>query len=265
MKILVPIKQVVTLDEDFEFTPDNRDVDHDFHIYDLNEWDDYSLEEALLIKESNDSPIEIIVCTVGNEYADESLRKCLAKGADRAIRVWSNELKNTDSIGIARIIAHIARREEPQLILTGVQSSDFAHSTTGVATAGILGWPYAAVVNRFEPDHDFTKASILRELEGGLEEAMNIDLPAVITIQVGINKPRYASLRGIKQAQSIPIEEATPDSLGMIDSEIGESGSASIIKKMFIPEKLSTAIIIEGTPAQQASKLAKIINDFKGV
>ena len=147
MKILVAVKQVAALDEDFAIREDGRDIDPDFLIRDLNEWDDFSLEEAVKIKEAAAEPVEVIAVSVGSDEVDESLRKCLAKGADRAIRVWDAAIEGSDSIAIARVLAAVAKREAPQMLFAGVQSSDHAFASTGIATAALLGWPHAAVVS----------------------------------------------------------------------------------------------------------------------
>ena len=119
MKILVAVKQVAALDEDFEISSDGRDVDPDFLIRDLNEWDDFSLEEAVKIKEASAEPVEVTVVSVGPEEVDESLRKCLAKGADRALRVWDEAVRGSDPIAIARILAAVAKREAPDMLFAG--------------------------------------------------------------------------------------------------------------------------------------------------
>ena len=137
MKILVTIKQVTSLDEDFELRDDGRDVEADFHVFDLNEWDHYALEEAMRLKEAAVGDIEVVVATIGPNSADDELRKCLAKGADRAIRVWSDELAEADPIGIARVLAALARKEAPDMIFAGVQASDHAYGATGMALAGL--------------------------------------------------------------------------------------------------------------------------------
>ena len=138
---------MAALDEDFEIRADGRDVDPDFLIRDLNEWDDFSLEEAVKIKEAAALPVEVVVVSVGADEADESLRKCLAKGADRAIRVWDPAIEGSDSIAIARVLAAVAKREAPDMLFAGVQSSDQSFASTGIAAAGLLGWPHAAVVS----------------------------------------------------------------------------------------------------------------------
>jgi electron transfer flavoprotein beta subunit len=263
MKLLVAVKQVAALDEDFEIRADGKDVEPDFLIRDVNEWDEYSLEEALRIKEAATSPVEVVVASVGPEDADEALRKCLAKGADRAIRVWDEAIEGSDSIAIARIIAAVARKEAPEMLFTGVQSSDHAFASTGVATAGFLDWPHAAVVANLTYTPGGSTAVFRRELEGGLLHEMEIECPAVLTIQLGINTPRYASLRSIKQAAAKPIEVLSLEDLGLAEADVGESGSLSRIRRMYIPDK-GRAEMIEGAVEEQAARLAQIIKDLVG-
>jgi electron transfer flavoprotein beta subunit len=264
MKILVAVKQVAALDEDFEIRPDGRDVDAQFLIRDLNEWDDFSLEEAVRIKEASGEPVEVVVMSVGPEDADESLRKCLAKGADRAIRVWDDAVEGSDPIAIARILAAVARTEAPDMLFAGVQSSDHGFATTGIATAGLLGWPHGAVVSSLSYAPGAKSAVFRRELEGGLLHEVELQCPAVLTIQAGINTPRYASLRSIKQAAARPIDLKAPADFGLGAGDIGEAGSLSRVRRMYIPEK-GRAQLIEGSPAEQAKRLAEIIREFKGV
>jgi electron transfer flavoprotein beta subunit len=263
MKILVAVKQVAALDEDFEIRADGRDVDPEFLIRDLNEWDDFSLEEAVKIKESAAAPVEVAVVSVGPEEVDESLRKCLAKGADRAIRVWDAAIEGSDSIAIARILAAVAKREAPQMLLAGVQSSDQSFASTGIATAAFLGWPHAAVVSALTYTPGAPSAVFRRELEGGLLHEVEIQCPAVLTIQLGINTPRYASLRSIKQAAAKPIESLHLADLGMTGNDVGALGSLSRVRRMYVPDK-GRAQLIEGDAAQQALRLAEIIREFKG-
>jgi electron transfer flavoprotein beta subunit len=263
MKILVAVKQVAALDEDFEIREDGRDIEPDFLIRDLNEWDDYSLEEAVKIKEASAEPVEVVAVSVGSDEADESLRKCLAKGADRAIRIWDAAIEGSDSIAVARVLAAVAKREAPQMLFAGVQSSDQSFASTGVATAALLGWPHAAVVSTLSYAPGAKTAVLRRELEGGVLHEVEIACPAVLTIQLGINTPRYASLRSIKQAAAKPIELLSLADVGLAASDVGESGSASRVRRMYVPDK-ERAQLIEGNVAQQAARLAEIIREFKG-
>lgn len=263
MKILVAVKQVAALDEDFEIRADGKDVEEDFLIYDLNEWDDFSLEEAMKIKESSDIEVEVVVVSVGPERVDESLRKCLAKGADRAIRVWDDAIEGSDAITIGRILAAVAKKEAPNMVFAGVQSSDQSYASTGISTAAYLNWPHAAVVADLQYQSGANKAIIRRELEGGMLQEVEINCPSVLTIQLGINKPRYASLRGIKQAAAKPIEEVTLADIGLSADDVGADSSMSRVRRMYIPEK-GRAQMIEGTLAEQAAKIIQIINEFRG-
>jgi electron transfer flavoprotein beta subunit len=263
MKLLVAVKQVAALDEDFEIRADGRDVHADFLLRDLNEWDDYSLEEAVKIKEAATTPVEVVAVCVAPDDADEALRKCLAKGADRAVRVWDETIAGSDSIAIARTIAGVARREKPDLLFAGVQSADHAFASTGIAVAAFLDWPHAAVITHLAYTPGSAHAVLRRELEGGVLHEMRIDCPAVLTIQLGINTPRYASLRSIKQAAAKPIEVLTHEDLGIADSEVGEGGSLSRVRRMYVPEK-GRAQMIEGSVEEQAARLAQLIKERAG-
>jgi len=263
MKILVAVKQVAVLDEDFTIRDDGRDVDAEFLIRDLNEWDDFSLEEAVKIKEAATDPVEVIAFSVGPEEVVESLRKCLAKGADRAIRVWDAAIEGSDPIAIARIMAAVTKREAPAMLFAGVQSSDQAFAATGIATAAFLDWPHAAVVSQLGYAPGAKSATFRRELEGGLLQEAEIQCPAVLTIQLGINTPRYASLRSIKQAAAKPIELLSLTELGLVAGDVGEAGSRSRVRRLYMPDK-GRAELIAGDAAQQAQRLAEIIREFKG-
>lgn len=260
MKILAMVKQVAFLDDEFEMRDDGRDVEEDYFEKDLNEFDHFSVEEALLIKEAAGDDAEVVVVTVGDEDADDVLRTALAKGADRGIRVWDDALADADGISIAKVLAKVVEREKPDMVFTGAQSADFGSAVTGMALAGILGWPHAAVVCNLEYGRDAKTATLRRELEGGLEEVMTIRCPAVLSIQLGINEPRYASLRGIKQAKQKQVDELSLDDL---DLDAAAVAPASRVRRMYAPEK-GQAELITGSPAEQAARLAEIIKELRG-
>lgn len=263
MKILVPVKQVEILDEDFDIRDDERGIDPDCIEHELNEWDEFSWETALQIVENNDGKVEAVPLTIGPDDADDALRQCLAKGGERAIRIWDDQVEGSDSIAIARLIAAAATRENAQLILAGTQSTDHGHGQTGIATAAILGWPHVAVVSALDYTAGSDTAIVRRELEGGVEEEIEIPLPAVLTIQLGINEPRYASLRGIKQAKAKQVDVLSPADLGVADDQIGEAGSSARIRRMYVPER-GKAELITGTPAEQAKRILDIVSELKG-
>jgi len=263
MKILVPVKQVATLDEDFEVREDGKDVDSDYIDYELNEWDDYSWEEALRLMENSDGVVEIIPVTVGPEEAEDGLRQCLAKGGERGIRVWDDAMEGSDPMAIARVLAKVAEKEGADMVFTGTLASDHGFAQTGVSLAASLGWPQIAVVCHVDYTPGAQTAKVRRELEGGLEEEVSVQCPAVLAIQLGINEPRYASLRGIKKAKTKPIEVLSHQDLGLGDDEVGEAGSLSRVRRMVIPEK-GQAELIEGTAAEQAQRIAEIVKELKG-
>jgi len=262
MKILICVKQVLNLDDEFELREDGLDVDRDYCNRDLNEWDDYALEEALRIKERSGDAVEVVAVTVGAEETSEQLRKCLAKGADRGVRVWDDFLEACDGMMVAHTLAGVVRHEQPGLVLTGVQGADHGHAQTGAALAAIVGWPWAGVVRALDYSAGASAARVRRELEGGLEENVSIQCPAVLTIQVGINTPRYASLRGIKQAASKPIDTPSLADLGL-DSALLASTRASRVRRMYVPEK-ARAEMIEGAASAQAARLAALIKEIRG-
>lgn len=263
MKILVPVKQVEILDEDFGIRDDGRDVDPDSVEYERDEWDDYSWETALQLAEKHEGAIEAIPMTVGPEDAEEGLRKCLARGGERGIRVWDDAAEGSDPTARARLTAAVAKRENAKLVFAGTRSTGHGHGQTGIATAAIPGWPHVAVVSGFDCTPGAGTAVVRRELEGGVEEEIEIRLPAVPTIQPGINEPRYASLRGIKRAKAKPVEVIAPQDPGIGADRTGKAGSAARIRRLYIPDR-GKAELIGGTPAEQAKRLPDIVNELRG-
>lgn len=263
MKIMVAVKRVAALDEDFEINDDGRDVDRDFIDWDLNEWDDYSLETAVQAREAAGGGVEVIAVTVDDDDGDDVLRKCVAKGADRIVRVWDETLAGGDQLAVAKVLAAVARREQPDLVLVGTQSSDQANGCTGIALAALLERPHVAVVAGLEMKPGQSTAKAVRELEGGLSQAIEVPLPAVLTIQLGINTPRYASLRGIKQAAAHPLQVVSPDELGIDGGTVGAAGAHSHVRRMYVPEK-GRAEMIGGSSAEQAARVLDIIRQARG-
>ena len=261
MKVLVTVKEVAELADDFEV--EGTEVADRYLEYDLNEWDDYAIEEGVQLSEDGVAD-EVVSVTIGPERADETIRMALAKGADRAVRVWDDALEEPDLLDVeakAKILAAVVEEEEPDLVLTGVQAGDDAFGATGVALADAIGYEWAAVVNSLDLDADEGVAHVRRELEGGVEELTDVDVPAVLTIQTGINEPRYASLRGIRQAQSKEIAPKTLDDLGL-DAAAVESDLT--LTEMYEPESESDAEIFEGSAEESAGKLADVLRE-KGV
>ena len=261
MKILVTVAEVAEVEDDFEV--DGLAVDDRYLTYDLNEWDDYAVEAAVQIQEAGED-VEVVSVTVGPERADETIRMALAKGVDRAIRVWDDDLAGTeylDSATKAEILAAVAEEEDPDLVLTGVQSGDSAFGATGVSLAERIGFEWAAVVNDLDYAAGDDEASVRRELEGGVEELTDVETPAVLTIQTGINDPRYASLRGIRQAQS---KEIAPKKLADLGLDADVTEGAVSLTELYEPETVSDATVYEGSAEETAGQLADLLRD-KGV
>lgn len=259
MKILVTVKEVAEAEDEFEI--DGLDIDERYLEYDLNEWDEYAIEEAVQIKESGED-VEVVSVTIGPERAEETVRMALAKGVDRAIRVWDDDLAAAETVDIATkadILAAVVEEESPDLVFTGVQANDDSFGATGVALAETIGFEWGAVVNALDLDRDAEVAHVHRELEGGIEELTDIQLPAVLTIQTGINEPRYASLRGIRQAQSKPLDVSTLSDLGL-----GEDVLETPVDRtaMYEPESESDATVFEGSPEETAGQLADLLQDM---
>ncbi|MFT4921927.1 MAG: electron transfer flavoprotein beta subunit [Haloarculaceae archaeon] len=257
MKVLVPVKEVASVDDEFEIVDDR--IDEQFITYSLNEWDDYAIEEAVQLSESEDD-VEVVTVTIGSEDSEETIRQGLAKGADRAIRIWDDTIAERQLLDVdtkADMLAAVVEAEEPDLVLSGVQAGDDAFGATGVALARRIDFQWAAVVNDLDLDVDGGVASVHRELEGGLEEVIDVELPAVLTIQTGINEPRYASLRGIRQAQNKPLDEQTLADLGVSMDDAGDL----TLREMTEPESESDAEYFEGEPDEQATELADLIRE----
>ena len=259
MKVLVTIAEIAEVDDDFEIA--GTAIEERYLEYDLNEWDDYAIEEAVQLREEH-GDVEVVGVTIGPQRSEETIRMALAKGVDRSIRIWDDDLESADLLDVetkAEILAAVVAEEEPDIVFTGVQAADDAFGATGVALAETVDFGWAAVVNNFEYDPDEGYATVHRELEGGLEEITEIDTPAVFTIQTGINEPRYASLRGIRQAQAKEIAVRSTEDLGLN----GLSSDLELVE-MYEPEAESEATIFEGSATETAAQLAEVLRD-KGV
>lgn len=261
MKVLITVAEVAEVEDDFEI--DGLAIDERYLNYDLNEWDDYAVEAGVQIQEAGED-VEVVSVTIGPERTEETIRMALAKGVDRAVRVWDENLEGVeylDSETKADILAAVVEEEQPDLVLSGVQSGDTAFGATGVALADVIGFEWAAVVNNLDYEAGNEVASVHRELEGGVEELTEVELPAVLTIQTGINEPRYASLRGIRQAQS---KEIAPKELADVGLDATVVESSISLTEMYEPETASDATLFEGSSEETAGQLADLLRD-KGV
>jgi electron transfer flavoprotein beta subunit len=255
MKVVVPVKQVAVVDEDFELADDGSAVDPDFLEWSLNEWDEFSVEAALQLAGEDG---EVVVVTVGDEEATEGLLTCLAKGAARGIRVWEDSLAGADALAVARVLAAVVSRESPDLVLCGVQSSDAVNSATGIGLAGLLDMPHVAVARAISSDGG--SLTVERELEGGLVEVLRIGLPALLTVQTGINEPRYANLRAIKQAREKPLEVLDLAGAGLSADDVA-SASGAHLRKLAVPDAGEGAEMLTGSAAEVATRIREIVED----
>lgn len=262
MNIIVCIKRVPeTTEADVFIDKSGKDIDKSALVFDLNEWDSYAIEEAILLKEKLGGTVMVI--SMGGEESNESLRKCLAMGADDAIRLTDPAFNGSDGFATAKILAEAIRKIPYDLIFTGTQAEDDGYGQVGVALAKLLGIPHAALVNRLEVQDK--KVKVHRELEGGLEEVVEIDLPAVLTIQTGINEPRYVSIMGIRKVAKKEIKTLGASDLNLKTEEVGLSGSDIRLEKIFLPLVGEGAEMLEGKPEELALKVFDILKDRGGL
>ncbi len=243
MKIMVAIKQVPERDAQIHIAGDGKWIDEGDLAYTINEPDAYALEEALQLKEKNGG--EVIVLCAGPDRVTSTLREALAKGADRAIHIEVDDLAQRDTLAIAELLAEAVQAESPDLILTGLQSDDLGLGQTGVVLAELLGIPHATIIMQVEVTGGGLR--VKRELEDGWFQHVDMPLPALLTIQSGGNKLRYATLMGIKKAKSKETNTIAASSAAgetMLD-----------LDRVYLPEKQKKTVMLTGTPDQIAAQL----------
>jgi electron transfer flavoprotein beta subunit len=248
MKLVCCVKQVALVADEPELAADGCDIDLDSVELALNEADAVAVEEALRIAQRLGG--EVVVVTYGATPAEEALRRCLAMGADRAIRVQGSRCH--DPIEIAGALAEVVRPERPGLVLCGAQSSDSANSATGTALAHFLSMPRVTGVTRIDYDDDDRNATVHREVEDGLLEVIEVDTPAVLTIRTGTSRPRQPNLRAIKQAERAEIDVREADD--------NRSGAARV-RRMHRPPERDGPQLLTGPPAQIAARIAEIVHE----
>jgi electron transfer flavoprotein beta subunit len=254
VKILVCMKQVPQKDAALKLNEAGTWIREDVS-YEVNEADAYALEEALRQKEKHTG--EVVVVTAGPARAQQVLREALAKGADRAIHLEDDKFVGFDAFNTARAIAAAIKDEKFDLIFTGLQSDDYGYAQTGVILAEILGWPHATIIMQIEKSDSGIR--VKRELEAGYFQYVDVPLPAVLTIQSGINKLRYATLIGIKQAKNKPLRKVT---MAEVESAVG--GNLQKIEKLYVPQKAKQTTVLEGPAAEVAKKLVeKLKNELR--
>src|SRR5271155_4253685 len=225
MKIIVAIKQVPERDAQLAIAHGSKWIDDADLTYTINEPDAYALEEALQLKEKNGG--EVIALCAGPDRVLSTLREALAKGADRAIHIASDDLGQRDPLSLANMLAEAIKPESPDLILTGLQSDDLGLGQTGVVLAELLGIPSATIIMQVEKADAGLR--VKRELEDGWFQHVEMPLPALLTIQSGGNKLRYATLMGIKRAKS--------KELKTVQARVIAGAAAIALERVYLPEK----------------------------
>ena len=215
--------------------------------FEINEPDAYALEEALQLKEKHGG--EVVVLCAGPERAAQTIREALAKGADRAIHIAADDLGALDTLGVAKLLAAAVAPEKPDLILTGLQSDDLGSGQTGVVMAELLGVPHSTIIMQVEARE--ASIRVKRELENGWFQHIEMPLPAVLTMQSGSNKLRYATLMGIKKAKSKEIRRVTPAQLG------SAAAAVATVEKVYLPQKSKQTQIFEGDAKSAAAQLVE--------
>jgi electron transfer flavoprotein beta subunit len=247
MKIIVAIKQVPERDAQVRIDSSGKWIEGTDLQYALNESDAYALEEALQLKEKHGG--EVIVVSAGPERVGSTIRETLAKGADRAIHIECDDLGQRDALGVARLLAAAVKPENADLVLTGLQSEDLGLGQTGVIVAELLGLPHATLILHVEKTE--AGLTVKRELEEGWFQTIELPLPAVLTIQSGGNKLRYATLMGIKRAKTKEVRRVTASELAV------DAVPVVVLEQLTLPQKQKSTQILPGSPKEAAAALVE--------
>ncbi len=247
MKIIVAIKQVPERDAPIRIAANAKEIEERELQFAMNEPDAYALEEALQLKEKHGG--EVIVISAGPERVGATIREALAKGADRAIHIVCEDLGDRDALGVARLLAAAIKPEHPDLVLTGLQSEDLGLGQTGVILAELLGLPHASLILHVEKTGSGLK--VKRELEEGWFQFIELPTPAVLTMQSGGNKLRYATLMGIKRAKTKELSIVTAAELG------ANATPVLVLEQIAAPKKQKSTQILPGTAKEAAGALVE--------
>jgi len=255
MNIAVCVKRIPkTAEADMFIEKDGKDIKKDHLVFALNDWDGYAVREAVLLKEKHEG--EVTVFTVGPDESKEILTRCLAMGADKAVRI--EEPPASDGNRIAKVLYQAIKDQSFDLVLTGVQAEDNGWGQVGVVLAQMLGFAHAALVTHVEIAGD--RAKVKRELEGGIDEVIELKLPAVLTIQTGINEPKYISLAAILEAEDKEIKEVGTEEIGFRSDESVDTE----IDQVLFPPVTKMAEILKGNPEEVVTHLTEILKKKKG-
>jgi len=262
MEILVCVKRVPdTAENEIEVNRNGTDIERDDLVYSVNEWDNYAVEEAIQIRDKVGGSITVV--TVGDEEDEEVVRREMAMGADNGVLLSDNAFNGSDGKGIAAVLKAAVEKGNYDLILTGAQADDGAGQVGGMLAA-MLDWPYASLVNLLEVIDD-KKIKVGREIAGGNQEMNEIDLPCVLSIQTGINEPRYVGIRGIRKVASLEIPVHTAAELGIAGNTVGESGARMKRLDYFVPDAGEGAEILEGSTDEIIDKLVELLKAKGGI
>ena len=244
MKIVVCVKQVPAKDAPLMNSDSGwiREADTGFE---MNEPDCFALEESLRLREKHGG--EVIVLSMGPERVKQTIKEALAKGADRAIHIADDSAHTLDPLGAAKSLAAAIEREKPDLVLTGLQSYDNGFGQTGVLLAERLNLPHATIIMQIDVQTDHFR--VKRELEAGWFQWIQLPLPAVLTVQSGINKVRYATLKGIMAAKKKEITTIPRDALGVMHEPTQHT------ERIYVPSRAKKTEFLTGTPKEAAAKL----------
>jgi electron transfer flavoprotein beta subunit len=262
MEILVCVKRVPdTAENEIEVNSDGSDIERDDLVYSVNEWDNYAVEEAIQIVDNAGGAVTIV--SLGDEDAEEVVRREMAMGANNGILLSDDAFEGSDGKGLATILKAVVEKGNYDLILTGAQADDGAGQIGGMLAA-MLDLPYASVVNSIEVLND-AQLKIGREIEGGNQEMNEIALPCVLSIQTGINEPRYVGIRGIRKVASVDIPVMGAADLGIDAANVGESGARVKRVDYFVPQLGEGAEILEGSNEEVAEKLIDLLKAKGGI
>jgi electron transfer flavoprotein beta subunit len=262
MEILVCVKRVPdTAENEIEVNSDGTDIERDDLVYSVNEWDNYAVEEAIQIKDNVGGSVTVV--SVGDEESEEVVRREMAMGADNGILLSDDAFEGSDGKGLASLLKAAVEKGKYDLILTGAQADDGAAQVGGMLAA-MLDLPYASLVNKVEIVDD-QKIKVGREIEGGNQEMNEIDLPCVLSIQTGINEPRYVGIRGIRKVASVDIPVHGAADLGLAADSVGEAGVWVKRLDYFMPELGEGAEMLEGSTEEIIEKLIEMLKAKGGL
>src|SRR3990172_992818 len=260
VKIIVCLKQVPVKDSMLKIKDNGSWVHEEELNYEINESDHYALEAALRLKEQHGG--EVVILSMGPERVKEAIKQGLAKGAERALHINNESFTTFDPFINARILASAIKPEQPDLIFTGLQTDDYGTAQTGVILAEYLGLPHASIVMEIQKQDGSVK--VKRELESGWFQWVELPMPALLTIQSGINQIRYATIKGIMMAKKKEIKQLTLSDLGLSASDVDAASSPMKFQKIYVPKKTKQTQLFEGDAKQVASQLVnKLKNEAK--